>query len=141
MRYHFKIHKENDGFWAECIELPGCVTEGNSKDELFENMRDALNTYLEEPETSEYLAPFPKKTVKLSRNIVEVSVDPSIALALSIRHQRLKRGITQKEAAEKLGMKGIYCYQRLERRCNPTLELIYKLVLLFPSLSVDRILR
>ena len=43
--------------------------------------------------------------------------------------------------AEKLGMKGVYSYQRLERRCNPTLDLIYKLVLLFPALSLDKVLR
>ena len=141
MRYHFKIHKEQGDFWAECIELPGCVTEGDSKEELFENMQDALNTYIEEPEDSQYLAPLPKKSIKLSRNVVEVPVDPSIALAFSIRRQRIKEGLTQKEAAAKLGMRGIYSYQRLERRCNPTLDLIHKIVLLFPSLSLDRVLR
>ena len=79
MRYHFKIHKEGNGFWAECIEIPGCVTEGDTKEELFENMRDALNIYLEEPENSQYLAPLPKMSIELSRSVVEVSVDPSIA--------------------------------------------------------------
>ena len=142
MRYHFKIHKEKNGFWAKCIELPGCVTEGDTKKELFKNMEDALNTYLEEPETSDYLAalPIPKKSIKLTANIVEVRVDPSIALAFSIRYQRIKKGFTQKEVAKKLGMKRIYSYQRLEKRCNPTLELICKLVLLFPALSLDKIL-
>ena len=140
MRYHFKIHKEKDGFWAECIELPGCVTEGNSTKELRENMQDVLNTYLEEPDYSQYLAPLPKKSIKLSSNIVEVSVKPSVALAFSIRRQRIKHGLTQQEVADKLGMKKVFGYQRLERRCNPTLDLIYKLVLLFPSLSLDMIL-
>jgi len=141
MRYHFKIHKEAMGFWAECIEIPGCVTEGDSKEELFTNMQDALNTYLEEPEDSQHLAPLPKASVKLSRTIVEIPVDPSIALSFSIRQQRIKNGLTQKEVAEKLGMKRIYSYQRLEKRCNPTLELIVKILLLFPTLSLDRILR
>lgn len=141
MRYHFKIHKEKKGFWAECIELPGCMTEGNSKEELFENMQEALNTYLEEPEDSQYLAVLPKKSIKLSRNVVEVPVDPSVALAFSIRQQRITQGLTQKEVADKLGMKRIYSYQRLERRCNPTLDLIKKLVSLFPALSLDLILQ
>ena len=140
MRYHFKIHKEGDGFWAECIEIPGCVTEGNSKEELFENMKDAISTYLEEPQYSQYLAPLPKTSIKLSRSIVEVPVDPSVAFAFSIRRQRIKNGLTQKEAAERLGMKRLYSYQRLERRCNPTLDLIFKLVCLFPALSLDKIL-
>ena len=140
MRYHFKIHKEKKGFWAECIELSGCITEGESKEELFDNMQDALNTYLEEPEDSQYLASLPKKSIKLSRNVIEVPVEPSIALAFSIRRQRIKNGLTQKEAAEKLGMKRVYSYQRLERKCNPTLDMLYKLVLLFPALSLDKIL-
>ena len=141
MRYHFKVHKEKEGFWAECIELPGCVTQADTKDELDLNMQEALNLYLEEGEDYEYLAPMPKASIKEERNVVEVPVDPSVALAFSIRYQRIKQGLTQREAADQLGMKAIYSYQRLEKRCNPTLDLIYKLVLLFPALSLDKILR
>ena len=50
MRYHFKIHKEDIGYSAQCIELPGCVTQGDTMQELQKNMRDALNLYIEEPE-------------------------------------------------------------------------------------------
>ena len=141
MRYHFKVHKEKEGFWAECIELPGCVTQADTKEDLDLNMQEALNLYLEEVEDYEYLAPMPKASIKRERNVVEVPVDPSVALAFSIRYQRIKQGLTQREAADQLGMKAIYSYQRLEKRCNPTLDLIYKLVLLFPALSLDKILR
>ena len=141
MRYHFKIHREKKGFWAECIELSGCVTQGETKEELITNMQEAINLYLEEYDDSGYIAPLPKKTIKLTSSIVEVPVDPSIALAFSIRRLRIKHGLTQREVADLLGMKAIYSYQRLERRCNPTLELIYRLVLLFPSLSLDQVLR
>lgn len=141
MRYHFKVHKEKGGFWAECLELPGCVTQADTKEELHANMQEALNLYLEEAEDVEYLAPLPKAMVKLGRNVVEIPVEPSVALAFSIRRQRIKQGLTQREAADQLGMKAIYSYQRLEKRCNPTLDLIYRLVLLFPALSLDKILR
>ena len=141
MRYHFKVHKEKEGFWAECIELPGCVTQADTKDELDLNMQEALNLYLDEVEDYEYLAPMPKASIKEKRHVVEVPVDPSVALAFSIRYQRIKQGLTHREAADQLGMKAIYSYQRLEKRCNPTLDLIYKLVLLFPALSLDKILR
>jgi len=93
MHYHFKIHKEDNGFWAECIELPGCITEGNTKSELFENMKQALNTYLDEPEDSQYLAALPKKSMELSRSVVKVPVDPALALAFSIRRQRLYQNL------------------------------------------------
>ncbi len=141
MRYHFKVHKEKEGFWAECMELQGCVTQAETKEELDLNMQEALNLYLEEVDDYEYLVPMPKVSIKEERNIVEVPVDPSIALAFSIRYQRIKRGLTQREAADQLGMKAIYSYQRLEKKCNPTLELICKLVILFPGLSLDKILR
>src|SRR3989338_3759846 len=141
MRYHFKFHKEKEGFWAKCIELPGCVTQADTKKELDVNMQEALNLYLEEVEDYEYLSPMPKTSIKEGRNIVEVPVDPSVALAFSIRYQRIKQGLTQREAADQLGMKAIYSYQRLEKRCNPALDLICKLILLFPALSLDKILR
>ncbi len=141
MRYHFKLHKEKEGFWAECIELAGCVTQGNTKEELKTNMQEALNLYLEEQEDFDFLAALPKKSIKLSSSIEEVPVDPQIALAFSIRYQRIKQGLSQKQAADKLGMKGIYSYQRLERKCNPTLGLLSKLMTVFPKLSLDRILR
>lgn len=140
MRYHFKVHKEGAGFWAECLELPGCLTEGDSREELFENMQDALNTYIEEPKDSKYLANMPDDSITKSRSIVEVPVDPSIALAFSIRRQRIEQGFTQKETAKKLGMKDIYSYQRLEKKCNPTFDVISKLANLFPALSLDAIL-
>ena len=94
MRYHFKVHKE--GFWAECIELPGCVTQADTKEDLDLNMQEALNLYLEEVEDYEYLAPMPKASIKEERNVVEVRVDPSVALAFSIRYQRIKQGLTQR---------------------------------------------
>ena len=141
MKYHFKIHREKKGFWAHCIEIPTCVTQGDTLEELQDNMQDALHTYLEEPEDSQYLAPLPKRSIKTSRSIVEVPVDPSIALAFSLRRERIKNGLTQQEAADKLGMNGLYSYQRLEKRCNPKLEMIFRIVSLFPALSLDKVLR
>gem|GEM_PF-3794280 len=33
MVYHFHIHQEGSGYWTECVELTGCVTEADSLDE------------------------------------------------------------------------------------------------------------
>lgn len=35
MFYHFKIHKEENKFWAQCLELPGCITQADSLIEFF----------------------------------------------------------------------------------------------------------
>ncbi len=56
MKYHFKICKEKKGFSAQCMELKGCITEGDSLKELFKNMKEALNLYIQEPEDSQDLA-------------------------------------------------------------------------------------
>jgi hypothetical protein len=33
---------EEGGFWAEVPALPGCITEGDTREELLENLRDAI---------------------------------------------------------------------------------------------------
>lgn len=54
LKYHFKIHKEDEGYWAECIELNGCVTQGDTLEELHHNIREALQVYLQEPEGPQF---------------------------------------------------------------------------------------
>jgi predicted RNase H-like HicB family nuclease len=139
MKYHFKIHKEANGFWAECLEIPSCMTQGDSKDDLLENMQDAINTYLEEPEGVSCLAPLPDESYVSSKSIAEVSVNPEIALGFMVRYHRIKKGMTQKEAAEKLNMPNVFSYQRLERKCNATVAVLSKLLVLFPMLSINKI--
>ena len=139
MYYHFKIHKEPDGYWAECVELEGCVTQGDSFNELQKNMEEALNLYLDEPDNSDVTFPMPNKEVKGG---VEVPVLPKIAFALMMRILRKQKGLTQSEIAKLLGMNNIYSYQRLERskQANPSLTTLAKIKKVFPDLKVDEIL-
>ncbi len=138
MKYHFKIHKEGKGFWAQCIELPGCITQADTKEELQPNMQGALNLYIEEPEDSKELAPLPDEFIKHSKNIVAVALDPQIAFSFLIRYYRIKQGITQQEAAKKMGFDTIYSYQRLEAgACNPSLKIISRVKKVFPDFSID----
>jgi hypothetical protein len=46
-------------------------------------------------------------------------------------------GLTQKEAAKRMGFKSLYSYQRLEKKCNATLDMIAKIKTLFPDFSID----
>ncbi len=138
MKYHFKIHKEGNGFWAQCIELTGCVTEGDSISELQKNMHEALNLYVEEAEDSRDLAHLPDESIQVTRNIVEIQLDPQIAFAFMVRYCRIKHGLTQQQAAKKMGFDTIYSYQRLEgKRCNPSLKIISKIKQAFPDFSID----
>jgi antitoxin HicB len=138
VKYHFQIHAGRP-LWAECIELQGCVTQGRDRAELEKNMQEALNLYLEEPESSKVVFPPPART-RGTRGVVAVEVDPGVAFAVQLRQSRLRSRLTQKEAAIRLGLRSIYSYQRLERRANPSLATIKRVITLFPELSLDSVL-
>lgn len=74
MHYHFKVHKESNGYSAQCIELKGCITQADSMKELKTNMKEALNLYLEEDEFSCDLVCPPDNSIKIKKNIVKVPV-------------------------------------------------------------------
>lgn len=139
MVYHFRVYDEDHGYWAECVELPGCKTEGDSMDELTQNAEEALNLYLEEPEGSSLSFSLPIEAS--GPDVIAVPVDPQIALSVLLRNYRAQRRYTQQEVAQKLGMKNLYSYQRLERRSNPSLATLRKLKRVFPDLSVDYVLQ
>jgi antitoxin HicB len=140
MEYHFKVHKEGSGFWAECVELKGCVTQGSSEKELEENMREALSLYVDEPEDSKIILPLPKRRLK-GRNIVPVHLDARVAFAFHLRRARLVKHLTQRQAAKQLGFKNISAYQKLEKSktANPGLDTIERVKKVFPELKMDEI--
>jgi antitoxin HicB len=138
MKYHFKVHKEGIRFWAQCLELAGCITQASSQEELEKNMQDALNLYIEEEATSSDLAAMPNNNIKLSKSVVEVFVDPQVAFTFLVRYWRIQHGLTQKEAAQRMGFDKLYSYQRLEaRRCNPSLKIITMVKKIYPEFSLD----
>ncbi|MFA5250168.1 MAG: helix-turn-helix transcriptional regulator [Parachlamydiales bacterium] len=99
-------------------------------------MKEALNLYLEEPADSSYLFPLPKKQIEKSAFIVDVPVNPLIAFSFLVRYCRISNNLTQKEIADELNA-GIYSYQRLEKKSNPTLKTISKIKEIFPEFPID----
>jgi len=48
MKYRITIEQDEDGmFVAECPALPGCVSQGGTREEAIENIKDAIRGYLE----------------------------------------------------------------------------------------------
>ena len=138
MQYHFKVHQEKAGYWAQCVELEGCVTQASTKKQLQINMQEALSLYISERSNSKDLAVMPNKKIKPAENIVAVSVDPEVAFSFLVRYWRLTHGWTQKQAAEKMGFEKLYSYQRLEaKKCNPSLKIINMLKKIYPEFSID----
>lgn len=137
MTYHFTSHKELNGYWAECCELEGCVTQADTLEELYASCEESLNLYLEEPKDTKVVFPLPDETLNSKKNLIKAVVEPEIALAVLLRYYRSNADMTQKQAAEMLGMKNVYSYQRLEKRSNPTLAIIKKIHALFPEIKLE----
>jgi antitoxin HicB len=138
MVYHFRVHKEENGYWAEGLELKGCNTQGDSREKLAAHAAEALNLYLAEPDDSNVIFPTAKRKPK-GRDLIAVAVEPQVAM--TIRQARLKKGLTQRKAAALLGINHVYAYQKLEsaKTCNPGLLTLARLKKIFPSLGIDEI--
>jgi predicted RNase H-like HicB family nuclease len=61
------VHKaEEGGLWAEVPALPGCVTQGETTEELRSNLQDAIKLWLEAGE--------PQITENNERQILELAI-------------------------------------------------------------------
>jgi predicted RNase H-like HicB family nuclease len=41
------IYQDEDGGWcAECPSLPGCISQGDSKEDAIRNMKEAVELYI-----------------------------------------------------------------------------------------------
>ena len=48
MKFKAIVHQaEEGGYWAEVPALPGCITEGDTWEELMTNLKDAIEGWLE----------------------------------------------------------------------------------------------
>ncbi len=48
MIFNITIERDEDGVWiVECPSIPGCVSQGATKDEAIENIKDAIKICLE----------------------------------------------------------------------------------------------
>jgi predicted RNase H-like HicB family nuclease len=48
MKFPVTIDRDEDGVWiVECPSIPGCVSQGSTKDEALANIQDAIKGCLE----------------------------------------------------------------------------------------------
>ena len=70
MRYRVTIEQDEDGvFVAEVSSLPGCITQGATRIEALENIKEAIELYLESLEAHNEPIPPP-----ITEEIVEVAI-------------------------------------------------------------------
>jgi predicted RNase H-like HicB family nuclease len=48
MRFNVTLDRDEDGVWiVECPSIPGCVSQGQTKQEAVENIKDAIAACLQ----------------------------------------------------------------------------------------------
>ena len=48
MKFYITIDRDEDGVWiAECPAIPGCVSQGKTKEEALANIQEAIQLCLE----------------------------------------------------------------------------------------------
>ncbi len=47
MQYHIKLIQSNEGWAVSCPSLPGCHSQGTTREEALENIRIAIREWLE----------------------------------------------------------------------------------------------
>lgn len=46
MQYQIKLQESEEGFAVWCPSLPGCWSQGQTREEALENIKDAIQEYL-----------------------------------------------------------------------------------------------
>jgi len=46
MELTVNVHMEDESYWADVPELPGCFASGDTLDELFNSVREGIQLYL-----------------------------------------------------------------------------------------------
>lgn len=47
IKFRIQIEKGENNFVVQCPSLPGCISEGKTRKEAIENIKDAIRGYLE----------------------------------------------------------------------------------------------
>lgn len=127
MTYYANLKKQKNGEWlVEFPELPGCLTEGSTKEKAIANAREALNGWL--AANCDHHLEIPEPKPNRSKAACPVEVDLNVAFAIGLRRLRKNRGLTQAQAARAIGVSQ-QAYARLESatRANPSLSTLQRI--------------
>jgi predicted RNase H-like HicB family nuclease len=119
IKYQAKITNASDGYSVEFPDLLGCFSSGASLKEALGNAREALDLYLEEARDPNWKVPLAKE--RKGKNYYWINPSPEIAIPLTIRELRQRKGKTQPQTAKLLNMT-VQQYQKMEypKKSNPT---------------------
>ncbi len=122
MRFEGRIWKDGE-HWL--IEVPAlhAMTQGRSRQEAYEMIEDLVETMADQPGFEATAFPLAEDGFELGAS------DVGVLVALLLRRQREKRGITLAEAAQRLHQKSRNAYARYEQgQAAPTIEKLEELL-------------
>ena len=122
MRFPGRIKKDGK-FWL--VEIPAfdAMTQGRTKREAFEMAKDLIETMAGVKGFRATVYPTGGETFEIGANRV------GVLLALLLRRQRERHGLTLAEAAARLGQRSRNAYARYEQgRAMPTVEKLEQLL-------------
>ncbi len=56
-RFSITIEKDKDGYFAFCPELQGCYAQGDTYEEVLENIKDVVHLHIEDRAENEEIVP------------------------------------------------------------------------------------
>lgn len=136
MKYHFRINKEDSLYWGECIEIASCHSRGDTLIELKEMLKECLDLVLDEPPESEVIFPLPDPSIKPSDDVIDIEMEPHIAFSQLLRQYRISRRMSLSDAQKALGLPNRNSYVRLEKKGNPTFQMVEKVMKAFPDFPI-----
>lgn len=122
MRFEGQVF-EDDGFWL--VEVPAlhAMTQGTTREEALEMIRDLIETMADEPGFEAQVYERSEGEFELGANVARTLV------ALLLRRQREKEGLTLADAAARLRQKSRNAYARYEQgQVMPTVEKLEELL-------------
>ena len=71
------VHEaEEGGYWGEVLELPGCVSQGETIDEFRDNIREALEAVLESESEAPHIEMY-TETILAEKELIQFGVGES----------------------------------------------------------------
>lgn len=124
MEYPALIEREGKFVTAEFPDCPGCQTFAEKGQDIVAEASDALSGWLEAHLGRNLVPPKPSRVSGNGIRIIQVPVDPLLAIRLALRWARAEASLTQTQLADKLGMSQQQLARLESGDSNPTVRTI-----------------
>lgn len=128
MEYLAIVRRDGDAWTIDFPDCHGCVSVAESEDDVLRAATEALDGWLEAMMQTGRVVPAPKARKRSlgDAKVVPVRVRAPLAVAISLRWARTKRGYTQAEVARRAGVSQAQIGKLETSSENPTVATLSK---------------